>query len=107
MQKVQQIPKEPRIQAAATFGRGKSNYCRVARIFLVQHTKIVKIYQMSTKNTKWHYNSTNNLKITKCPKNTKIFHFMAFQNMTTIGIFGLKISGNPDQLKFFQQQILY
>jgi hypothetical protein len=85
MPKALQIPEEARRQAATTFERGKSNYCRVARIFLVQHTKIVKLYQMTTKYTKGHYNSTNNLKITKCPKNTKFFHFMAFQNMTQLG----------------------
>jgi hypothetical protein len=37
-------------------------------------------------------------------KKYKIFPFHGLPKYDTIGIFGLKISGNPDQFKFFQQQ---
>jgi hypothetical protein len=38
---------------------------RVARFFLTQHTKMGKIYQITTKCTKWQYNTQTGLKNSK------------------------------------------
>jgi general stress protein 26 len=58
---------------------------RVARFFLVQHTKTGKIYHITIKHTEW----TQNL-----PNGHKIYQHLSLQDptkFTQIGIFGLKI----------------
>jgi hypothetical protein len=62
---------------------------RVARFFLLQHTKI---YQITIKYTKWPQHIPSGRKIDQMDiKFTNIFHCKTIKNLPKIGIFGLKI----------------
>jgi hypothetical protein len=65
---------------------------RVARFFLVQHTKTRKIYQITIKCTKWPQNILDGGK--NRPTGHKINQHLPLQDppkFTQIGLFGLKI----------------
>jgi hypothetical protein len=59
---------------------------RVARFFLVQHTKTGKIYQITTKYTKWSQNIPNDRKIDQMA----IQYTKSLKNVTQIRNLGLK-----------------
>jgi hypothetical protein len=65
---------------------------RVAKFFLVQNTKTGKMYQISTKNTKWPLNISNGRKIDEMIiKYTKmIFHSKTHENLPKLGFLVLK-----------------
>jgi hypothetical protein len=77
--------------------------CRVTRFFLVQHTKMGKMYQISTKYIKWSYNLSNGCKIYQVAiAHTNVFHSKALQNTyTKVGIFGMQIYHLSTQNKRF------
>jgi hypothetical protein len=70
---------------------------RVARFFLVQHTKTENIYQMTTKYTKRPKSTPNGCKIDQMSiKYTNIFHCKTLKNYPNLDFWFENIpSGNP------------
>jgi hypothetical protein len=82
------------IASSPHFRRIKIIGSRVARFYLVQHTKTVKTYKITTKCTKWLYNISNvhicNITTSSIEKTSKIYPNLDFwfENIP---------SGNPDR----------